>query len=153
MKLSGITKETASPEGGEIIRDAEGDATGVFVDNAMELIKVPEPDMEQQNKALDLAFEELSRKGITRFHDAGATRATVALLEERAKAGTLPRPPPHHAERLRHHAAPSANRALDPDGLLVDPRGQALRRRRHGLARRGAARTLRRRPEELRASS
>jgi predicted amidohydrolase YtcJ len=118
MKLSGITKDTVSPDGGEIIRDAKGEATGVFVDNAMGLIKVPEPDMEQQNKALDLAFEELSRKGITRFHDAGATRATVALLEERAKAGTLP---------VRFHIMLSgfdAMRAfgeprIDPDGWLA----------------------------------
>lgn len=90
LALMGITKETPSPEGGEIIRDARGEATGVFVDNAMDLIKVPQADKEQQNKALDLAFEELSRKGITRFHDAGASLETVALLDERAKAGTLP---------------------------------------------------------------
>lgn len=90
LKLLGITRQTTSPDGGEIIRDEAGEATGVFVDNAMGLIKIPPPDREQREKALNLAFEELSRKGITRFHDAGATAETVALLKERARTGALP---------------------------------------------------------------
>ena len=34
MAVFGITEETPAPDGGEIIRDAEGNPTGVFVDNA-----------------------------------------------------------------------------------------------------------------------
>jgi len=37
MALAAIYKYT-SPVGGEIIKDAQGDPTGVFIDNAMELI-------------------------------------------------------------------------------------------------------------------
>ncbi len=41
MELMGIDRTTQSPEGGDIIRDAEGNPTGVFVDKAMGLVSVP----------------------------------------------------------------------------------------------------------------
>ncbi len=90
LRLMNIGRDTKSPDGGEIIREASGEPTGVLVDNAMGLIRVPEPERAELNKALDLAFEEIVRNGITRFHDAGASLATIDLLRERAAAGTLP---------------------------------------------------------------
>ena len=46
IKLAGITDATKDPAGGEIIRDAQGHATGILVDTAENLIvsKIPEPD-------------------------------------------------------------------------------------------------------------
>ena len=41
MNLAGISKETADPTGGRIVRDAAGTATGVFEENAMDLIWKP----------------------------------------------------------------------------------------------------------------
>src|SRR5438045_3451344 len=43
MQLAGITAATKDPEGGRIVREPDGEPTGVFVDNAKELIerKVP----------------------------------------------------------------------------------------------------------------
>ena len=38
MKLAGITRDTVAPEGGTIVRDAAGEPTGMFKDNAMSLI-------------------------------------------------------------------------------------------------------------------
>ncbi|HBY84471.1 MAG TPA: amidohydrolase, partial [Colwellia sp.] len=48
MALAGITSKSESPLGGEIIKDVNGQPTGVFIDNAMELIiaSIPEPSIE-----------------------------------------------------------------------------------------------------------
>src|SRR5262249_33104506 len=45
MELAGVTRQTSDPPGGQIIRDASGEPTGVFVDLAEEIIdsKIPEP--------------------------------------------------------------------------------------------------------------
>src|SRR2546428_1115886 len=37
MQIAGVTRDTADPPGGRIVRDARGDPTGVFVDNAQDL--------------------------------------------------------------------------------------------------------------------
>jgi hypothetical protein len=90
MDLMGVGRETKAPEGGEIIRDAEGRPTGVFVDRAMRLVRVPAPSADQTRRALDLAIEECLAKGITAFDDAGAGMDALALYREYASAGRLP---------------------------------------------------------------
>jgi len=90
LALAGITATTPSPSGGEIIRDARGDATGVLVDNAMDLIKPPPPTPEQARRALDLALAECVAKGLTSFSDAGASPEDVALFREYAAGRKLP---------------------------------------------------------------
>ncbi|MCZ6787289.1 MAG: amidohydrolase family protein, partial [Planctomycetota bacterium] len=44
LALAGITRETRDPEGGEILRDDKGEATGILVDNAIALVRrvIPE---------------------------------------------------------------------------------------------------------------
>src|SRR5690554_6532597 len=67
LELAGITANTVSPDGGEIIRDAQGQPTGVLIDNAMALFeqRIPAQTAEQQKQALELAFEHLLARGIT----------------------------------------------------------------------------------------
>ena len=89
MALMGITAATAPPEGGDVIKDKDGTPTGVFVDRAQDLIKVPDPTPEEDHKALDLALEECLRKGVTSFDDAGVDLETIALYKEYAQAGRL----------------------------------------------------------------
>jgi predicted amidohydrolase YtcJ len=90
MELSGIAKDTQAPPGGEVIRDARGAATGMFVDNAEELIRVPPPTPAQASRGLEIALEECVRKGITAFEDAGTTPPEIALFKSFASAGKLP---------------------------------------------------------------
>jgi hypothetical protein len=84
MALMGIGLDTQAPAGGEIIRDARGAPTGVLVDNAMELVRIPPSSDERRAQALDLALEEALRKGVTSFHDAGASAADIALFRKYA---------------------------------------------------------------------
>jgi predicted amidohydrolase YtcJ len=84
MELAGITDTTPNPAGGEIVRDpVTGRATGVFVDNAMALIRsVIPPDSErQQLDALRLAQDELLQYGITTGVDQGSFKGTIELMK------------------------------------------------------------------------
>ncbi|HUO50892.1 MAG TPA: amidohydrolase family protein, partial [Gemmatimonadaceae bacterium] len=91
MKAAGVTAATKDPDGGRIMRDAKGEPTGVFVDNAQELIyrAVPPMTREQEKAALQAAVAEANRWGLTGVHDAGESRATIDVYEELAKAGKL----------------------------------------------------------------
>jgi len=89
MALMGISRATRPPAGGEILRDAAGEATGLFVDNAQGLVEPPERSPGEVRRALDLAMDECLEKGVTSLTDAGADLDTIALYKERAAAGTL----------------------------------------------------------------
>lgn len=60
-------------EGGAVIRNDEGEPTGVFVDEAMSLIKnaLPERDDAWFDRALELALQKTASVGLTGVHDAG----------------------------------------------------------------------------------
>jgi predicted amidohydrolase YtcJ len=89
MALRGITRTTAPPEGGEILRDAAGEASGVFVDNAERLVAAPERSAEELRRALELAMDECLSKGVTSLTDAGAGADVIALYRAAAAAGRL----------------------------------------------------------------
>jgi predicted amidohydrolase YtcJ len=89
MTLMKINRETKAPAGGDIIRDARGEATGVFIDTAQRLIQPPDPTAADIREAIRLATAECLRKGITFFDDAGADLATIALYKELEAKGEL----------------------------------------------------------------
>jgi predicted amidohydrolase YtcJ len=89
MALMGITKDTEAPEGGEIVKGVDGQPTGILVDNAQSLIRVPPPTADQTRKAFELAMRECVEKGVTSFDDAGVGLATIDLYKEYARAGKL----------------------------------------------------------------
>ncbi|MCG6926508.1 MAG: amidohydrolase [Acidobacteria bacterium] len=89
MEVMGITRQTPTPEGGEIIHDAEGNPTGLFVDNATGLVRPgPRTDTETR-RALRLAMEECLEKGVTSLTDAGATVKILDLYRALASRGEL----------------------------------------------------------------
>ena len=71
------------PEGGEIIRDKDGKATGVFIDNAAQLIQshVPVADRATLSAQLKLAMDKTAQVGLTAMHDAGTSLQVWQLLE------------------------------------------------------------------------
>lgn len=72
MELAGITQETPDPQGGVIMRNESGDATGIFVDAAMGYIReqIPKRSDAEYERALELALQETSKYGLTSVHDA-----------------------------------------------------------------------------------
>ena len=91
MQAAGITRTTADPVGGKIERDANGDATGVLVDEAMTLIDriLPAKNDTEQRSALDAALSQMRQVGLTTAHDAGVTRESDQLFREYATQGKL----------------------------------------------------------------
>lgn len=90
MELGGVTKDTQPPEGGEIVRDAQGNPIGCFRETAGRLVSPPSDWNETtQIKMATLAAEECLSKGITSFTDAGSSFRTVDLFRKLAGEGKL----------------------------------------------------------------
>lgn len=70
LALAGITKDTPDPEGGLIVRDADGEPTGYLLDAAQELVadKVPEVSVEYLTLALQTSVDDLLSLGLTGAH-------------------------------------------------------------------------------------
>lgn len=77
------------PAGGLIIRDENGEATGVFVDNAMVLIYayVPPYDDATLMDALTLAIHECNKFGLTGVHDAGVSKNDIDFFKRAVDQG------------------------------------------------------------------
>lgn len=69
LRAAGITAETPDPPGGEIVRDESGIPTGTLLENAMELVTIPQPSAEQVVAWLEVAQPHLWRVGLTGVHD------------------------------------------------------------------------------------
>ena len=97
MELGGITAETLSPIGGEVVRDGSGEAIGMFEERAMSLVysafreyekTLSQEDLEKRwYKAIELAQEECLKKGITSFQDAGSSYLEVDRYTKLAEEG------------------------------------------------------------------
>ncbi len=89
MKLSGVTRTTKDPEGGEILKDAKGNPTGLLRETAARLIRrgagEPAPTDEErvarERRVLELAAQEVLAKGITSFQDAGTSFETIDRMK------------------------------------------------------------------------
>jgi predicted amidohydrolase YtcJ len=94
MSDAGITRETSNPSGGEILKDAKGNPTGLLRERAAGLVgrartaaesrRTPAERAEILNRAIKLAVDESLSKGITTFQDAGSPTATVDVLKRLA---------------------------------------------------------------------
>jgi len=92
MDLAGIIPETPDPEGGKILRDAQGKPTGVFVDNAVDLIAkaIPQLTDEDVEQRLKLAFNECVKLGLTEVHDMGVDLQTIRIYKKLIDNGECP---------------------------------------------------------------
>jgi predicted amidohydrolase YtcJ len=86
-----ITRDTADPPGGRIVRDPDGNPTGVLIDNAEMLVMayVPEVGPDQLDANLRRAVQACNRVGLVGVHDAGTSPAVLAALRRLAAAGEL----------------------------------------------------------------
>ncbi len=86
-----LTEQIPDPEGGHIVRDAEGRPTGVFIDEAMALIArhIPPPSEAELEEALRRAVAEANRFGLTGVHDAGVSLKTIQRYRRAVDDGTL----------------------------------------------------------------
>jgi len=92
MRLAGITRETKDPSGGKIIRDASGSPTGVFLDNARDLVEnfVPPLTPDEVERNILVAAEECARNGLTEVQHMGVDSLMISIYKKLADEGKLP---------------------------------------------------------------
>jgi len=99
LELAAVTGATPNPTGGEILKDAKGNPTGLLRERAQGLVsrarseadarRTPAERTEYTNKAIKLAIDESLSKGVTTFEDAGSPFSTVDVLNKMADAHQL----------------------------------------------------------------
>ncbi|WOJ92252.1 amidohydrolase [Congregibacter variabilis] len=92
LELAGITANTPDPAGGQIVRDAKGEPTGILIDNAMRLIAdaLPEATIASKKQDLSRAMEYLVSLGMTGAHDAGSTALEIDAYDSLLADGDFP---------------------------------------------------------------
>jgi predicted amidohydrolase YtcJ len=90
LKAAGVTRGTGDVEGGEIVRDATGEPTGLLKDNAMGLVDraIPEPSDEMRDRALAAAMQYVAEQGVTSVHNMGSW-GDLATFARARRAGAL----------------------------------------------------------------
>jgi hypothetical protein len=106
LGLAGITRETKSPPGGEIVRDEGGEPTGVLKDAAMGLVSrvVPPPSAAARLRTISEGLRHAASLGVTSVQDMGPAPADVAAYAELLERGEL---------TVRVSAAPTVKRWED----------------------------------------
>jgi predicted amidohydrolase YtcJ len=90
LAAAGVTRATREVDGGEIVRAADGEATGVLKDNAMALVDkvVPTPAPALLDRALAEAMRAVNANGVTSIHHMGSW-GDLEVFARAARAGTL----------------------------------------------------------------
>ena len=92
LKLAGITRRTANPPNGVIVKDPRtGEPTGVLKEAAMALVSslVPKPTREEQVSAIRAAVTEAHRRGVTSMQNASGSPDELAIYDELRRANEL----------------------------------------------------------------
>ena len=91
LTAAGVTRETVPPPAGVIVKDAQGEPTGVFFEGAAELVRrvIPPYSAADRGRGFENATALMAANGITSFTDPGIDGATLALYAEMAAAGRL----------------------------------------------------------------
>jgi hypothetical protein len=91
LRAAGVTASTGDVPGGEIVRDRAGNPTGVFRDEAMNLVgqAVPAPTPAQLDSALARALRDAAEHGVTAVALVSGTWEQDAALRRAKDQGTL----------------------------------------------------------------
>ncbi|HMB25405.1 MAG: amidohydrolase, partial [Chloroflexota bacterium] len=87
LNLANVTSQTRDPQNGQIQRDAKGNATGILLESAMDLVSkvIPEPGIGEIADAMEKAQTILWKMGLTGIHDFDRRDAFLALQQLHAQ--------------------------------------------------------------------
>ncbi len=89
---AGITSETESPQGGEILKDPGGNPAGILLNRATNLLTdaIPAPGLEQIKTRLRTGLNEMAKSGYVAVHEAGVRQEQMQILEDLYLHNELP---------------------------------------------------------------
>jgi predicted amidohydrolase YtcJ len=82
LHIAGIDKNTADPFGGQILKDKNGEPTGMLLDNAQNIVEksIPKPTQAEREQALLLGTEREMKLGWCEIQNAGSRKEDVDLI-------------------------------------------------------------------------
>lgn len=92
LRRANISRGTADPQGGRILRGEGGEPTGVLVDNAMAQVErlLPPPSRKEIEAAILSGAEHVAARGLTAVHEMGASPEEISVYRQLAEEGRLP---------------------------------------------------------------
>ncbi len=92
LKLANIDRNTPTPEGGEIVRDEDGEPTGLLKENAVDLVNKLAPEKftpQDRQEGVKIITEMMSKSGVTSVTDAYGEQADLKAYRDAYAAGEL----------------------------------------------------------------
>jgi predicted amidohydrolase YtcJ len=92
FELAGIGPDTQDPDGGALVRDAQGRPNGVLLNRAILLLEehIPTPTVEETMGHVLAGLEVMAQHGYTSIHEAGSNRLYQTAFERLEEEGRLP---------------------------------------------------------------
>lgn len=92
LDRAGITKETPSPRGGEIVKDDLGEPTGLFLNKGSDILEaaIPQPGVQQLKSYFLKGLREMARSGYVSIHEAGVGKDLLDAIMELDQENRLP---------------------------------------------------------------
>lgn len=92
LKLAKIDKNSVNPAGGEIVRDEDGEPTGLLKENAVDLVNRLAPEIfsaKDRQEGVKIITEMMSKSGITSVTDAYGAQVDLKAYHDAFDAGEL----------------------------------------------------------------
>jgi len=100
MKIAEVTRTTPDPDGGKILRDKDGNATGLLNERAQSLVdsalardratRTAAQVEAELRSVIESASRETLAKGLTSVQDAGSPPSTIEVMKRVVDEGKLP---------------------------------------------------------------
>lgn len=118
---AGITRDTKDPDGGRIERDAAGEPSGMFIDNAMNLINtlIAAPSEAMKREAYEVGGTVYAAYGWTGLHNVSVPPEDVSLMEEEAAGGRLAIRVYNAIEKSGYDALAAATPRINNSGRII----------------------------------
>ena len=91
LKAAGITRSTPSPKNGVIVKEANGEPSGILKEAAMALMRdvLPSPDRDERLNAIRAGIREAHRLGVTSVQNASGSAEEIELWDELRRENEL----------------------------------------------------------------
>ena len=115
LRLAGVDRNTKDVPGGVIVRDANGEPTGILKDAAQELVQkvIPPPTPDQIRTAIKAAQNYANEQGVTSVQDMSAAPDVFRVYQSMLHDGEL------HVRISGHQPLPAWQRLANV-GILAD---------------------------------